>query len=234
MAELLYLKDSYLKECTAKVVKVEGNRVILDRTVFYAQSGGQPGDEGTIETRGQKFAVKLVKKENGEVIHEIDGENSLAPGDEVHCAIDWDRRYKLMRMHTAMHVIGSVFDARRWLFSGNQIGTDESRVDFTMESFDRGVFEELVAKSNELLSLNADVRVGEMAREQALSTPGMVKLANALPPDIPVLRTVEIVGIDFQADGGTHVANTRECGKIVVVKLDNKGAKNKRIYFKLG
>ncbi len=222
-----------MQSCDANVVAVVGGTsVILDRTVFYATSGGQPNDVGAIECNGTSYSVADVRKQGSDVVH-IVSEAGLQVGDAVHCRIDWPRRYALMRMHTAMHVLGAVFDAKGWKFSGNQIGTNESRVDFTMESFDRTVFDSLVAQSNELLSRHADVRVSEMPREQALATEGMVKLANALPPDIPVLRIVEIVGIDTQADGGTHVRNTREVGTIEIVKLDNKGSKNKRVYFTL-
>lgn len=232
MTEKLFLEDSYAKECEAVVERVEGNGVVLDQTVFYPTGGGQPCDYGTMEGNGKTARVLEVKKNGAEIIHVLEN-NCFAQGEKVFCRIDWERRYKLMRMHTAMHVLGATFHEKNWLFTGNQVGVEESRVDFSMENFDRRVFEELVASANARLASGAAVKTFELPREEALAIPGAVKLAAALPPDIPVLRMVEIVGIDLQADGGTHVKNTGEVGKIELLKLDNKGSRNKRLYYKL-
>ena len=235
--ELLCLTDSYLQECTAQVKEVlPGNKIVLDRTVFYAQGGGQPFDTGklTLEKDGfaPEFAVTEVRKESGKVLHAIDKEG-LQAGDKVICKIDWERRYSLMRMHTAAHTLGSLMYKYGWLITGNQLGVEESRFDFSMESFDRAKFEEIVSHANSELAKAIELKVYQLPREQALQIPEVVKLAGALPPSIPVLRIVEIPGVDLQADGGTHVKNTREVGSIEITKLENKGAKNKRVYFKL-
>ena len=232
MTEKIFLQDAYAKECNAKIVSCEGNGVVLDKTVFYATGGGQPCDFGVLEGNGKSSKVVDVKKNSGEIVHVLEN-NCFAAGEEVSCKIDWERRYALMRMHTAMHVLGATFHGKNWLFTGNQIGEKESRVDFSMEVFDRNVFDELVKTANEKLASNAAVKSFELPREEALAIPGAVKLAAALPPDIPILRMVEIVGIDLQADGGTHVKNTKEVGKIILCKLDNKGSRNKRMYYEL-
>jgi Ser-tRNA(Ala) deacylase AlaX len=237
MTEKLYLQDSYLQECSSKVDSVQNDGetpvVTLDRTVFYPTGGGQPNDLGELIHKGKAYQVVGVRKDGPQVQHIVSGPVQLSAGEQVECKIDWARRYAFMRMHTAMHVLGSVMHEKGWLLSGNQIGDLQSRVDFTMESFDRGVFDSVIQKANSLLASNAQVTTSEMPREQALKTEGMVKLAGALPPDIPILRIVDIAGIDTQADGGTHVHNTREVGGIKIDKLDNKGARNKRLYFSL-
>lgn len=233
MTEKIFLTDSYARECDAKVVSViDGTKVILDRTVCYPTGGGQPADFGSIECSGKIYSITEAKKQGGDVVHFV-SEAGLKEGDAVTVRIDWERRYALMRMHTAAHVLGTTMHEQDWLVTGNQLDVDQTRFDFSMESFDRVAFDAGVAKVNERLASGADVKVSELPREQALAIPGMVKLANALPPDLPVLRIVEIVGIDVQADGGTHVHNTREVGGIEIVKLDNKGAKNKRVYYRL-
>ncbi len=232
MTELICLKDSYLKECDSKVVAVEGTKVELDATVFYPTGGGVPCDFGKIVRGSDEFVVSEVRKESGKVFHFVDREG-LAPGDSVHCAIDWPRRYALIRMHTSLHVLGSIAFSKGYKITGNQVGPDETRVDLSMEAFDRAVFDEVIAAANNALAQDVELKISEMPREQALAIPEMVKLANVLPPDIPILRIVEIPGVDIQADGGPHVRNLNEIGRIVVTKLDNKGAKNKRAYYKL-
>ena len=229
--KLLYLDNSYLKECDARVVEVNKNKVILDKTVFYARGGGQPTDKGIIKKGEEEFKVLEVRKENGEIVHVIDIEG-LEEGDSVHCILDWSRRYKLMRMHTAAHVLASIFfkdyNAK---ITGNQIEEEKTRFDFSMDNFDREKMEKAIEKANSYLSQDTEVKVYYMPREEALKNPEMVKLASALPPSIDPLRIVEIPFIDIQADGGTHVRNLREVGKIKLLKLENKGKNNKRIYF---
>jgi misacylated tRNA(Ala) deacylase len=232
MTELLCLKDAYLKECHAKAVEVTGTQTVFDKTVFYPVGGGLPCDSGTIECNGKIFAVIDVRKKEGKVFHTLNSEG-IAVGDECTLKIDWGKRYRVMRMHTAAHVLGATIFENKALITGNQIGAEESRFDFSLENFDRQKFSELVKNANAKLASGAEVKVYELPREEAFKIPGVVKLAGALPPSIPVLRIVEIVGIDTQADGGVHVLNTRECGKIEIMRLENKGTKNKRIYFKL-
>jgi misacylated tRNA(Ala) deacylase len=230
MTELICLKDSYAKECQATVTEKNGKDIILDQTVFYPRGGGQPTDFGTIN----QYRIVNVSKKDGKIIHECEVESDLKVGDKVIARIDWERRYKLMRMHTAAHILAATaYTELGYQITGNQIEVDQTRFDFSMENFDRAKFDQMVEKCNEKLTQNTDLKVYELPREEALKIPGVVKLANALPPSIAILRIVEIPGIDLQADGGTHVKNVLEVGKIKISRLDNKGAKNKRIYFEL-
>ncbi len=235
MTVLLCLEDSYLKECDATVQSVTGKDVVLDQTVFYARGGGQPADFGKITgPDGTSFDVVEVSKKDGVVTHQLANECSLKIGDKVKCSINWDRRYKLMRMHTASHVLGSTMYYEANVFvTGNQIEEDKTRFDFSMENFDRAKFDEIVKKANEHLSKDIETKVYSLPREEAMKIPGVVKLAGALPPSINILRIVEIPGVDLQADGGTHVKKLSEVGKIEILRLDNKGTNNKRIYFTL-
>jgi len=231
--KLLYFEDSYLREADAQVVEVRGAAVMLDRTVFYPTGGGQPTDTGKMAVDGAEYAVVEVKKEQGEIWHYLDKEPAFAAGAGAHLAIDWERRYRLMRTHTAGHVLSTVMMNNGALITGNQLGVEETRFDFSLEQFDRAKFEELVEQANSKLAEGLEVKTYTMPREEALKMPGMVKLANALPPAISELRIVDIGGFDVQADGGTHVKNSRECGKIRILRLENKGKNNRRLYFSL-
>ena len=230
MIELICLKDSYQKECESIVTEIIGKDVVLDQTIFYPKGGGQPSDFGTIND----YKVVNVSKKDGKIVHECENEPSLSVGDKVSCAIDWDRRYKLMRMHTAAHVLAATaYTELGYSITGNQIEVDQTRFDFSMENFDRSKFDSMVQRCNAKLRENIELKIYELPREEALKIPGVVKLASVLPPSIAILRIVEIPGIDLQADGGTHVRFLTEVGQIKITKLDNKGSKNKRIYFEL-
>lgn len=235
MSKLLCLDDSYLRECHAGVVSASGRGVVLDQTVFYPRGGGQPSDTGLIiGPDGKSFKVSGVSKKDGQAVHELETEAPFKGGDQVRCVIDWERRYRLMRMHTAAHVLAAFMHSELGiLISGNQLEEEQSRFDFTMASFDRGKFELVVGKANEALVRGGELKVYSLPREEAMKIPGVVKLAGALPPSISVLRIVEIPGVDVQADGGTHVRNLSEVGTIQIIKLDNKGKDNRRIYFSL-
>ncbi|MEM4332126.1 MAG: alanyl-tRNA editing protein AlaXM [Candidatus Micrarchaeia archaeon] len=234
--KFLYLDDSYLKECESSVISVgDGRHIVLDKTIFYPSGGGQPSDKGKIIRLkdGREFAVVSVKKENGEAVHEVNAPG-LLPGDMVRCVLDWQRRYALMRMHTAAHILASIFYREGGAqITGNQLDVDKSRFDFSMDGFDREKMEEYVRKANEIFKKSIEVKVYSLPRDDALKIEGIVKLANALPPSLAVLRIVEIPDVDIQADGGTHVKNTQEIGELIVLKLENKGKENKRIYFTL-
>lgn len=235
MTELLYLADSYLKECDAKIVKTEGKKVFVDRTVFYPQGGGQPSDTGKIVgvSDNAEFKVEKVLKEQGEAAHYVDREG-LAAGDAVRLVLDWERRYKIMRMHTAAHVLGFVMFKNGVLITGNQLGDALTRFDFNLEAgLHREALEKGVSEANELLRSAADVKTFELPREEALKIPGVVKLADKLPPNIERLRIVQIGDFDAQADGGTHVKNLREVGQLRIERIENKGAANKRVYLAL-
>lgn len=243
MTELLYMDDSYLRECDARIVGVERDedgkfKIILDRTVFYPVGGGQPNDTGKI-IKDKVYNVTMVRKENGQVVHYVEGGegNMLKKGDTVHCIIDWEKRYRYMQYHTASHVLAGMFHTDSGaMITGNQIGYEKTRFDFNLENFDRTILEKEVEKTNSYLGEDIPVKIFYMPREEALKLPGMVKLAKVLPPNIEKLRIVQIGDddniIDIQADGGTHVKNLKEVPKIEIIKLENKGKNNRRVYFK--
>ncbi|MEM7817728.1 MAG: alanyl-tRNA editing protein, partial [Candidatus Aenigmatarchaeota archaeon] len=167
------------------------------------------------------------------ICHEVDREGLKA--DDVVCGkLDWERRYRLMRMHTTAHLLSALLYKRSGvLITGNQLGTDRSRMDFSLENFDRSMFAAICSEANELVSKGVPVKIYFLPRDEALKIEGVVKLAGALPPNIETLRIVEIVGVDMQADGGPHVANLKELGSIEIVKMENKGKANRRVYFTL-
>lgn len=230
----LYLEDSYLRECVASVMSVkDGKYVILDQTVFYPKGGGQPWDTGEIVKDDEVYRVVYVGKFSGEISHEVDRAGPK-DGDQVRCVLDWERRYKLMRSHTAAHVFASLLcTGTGALVTGNQLEEDKVRFDFSLEKFDREILQEYLDKANEFFKRDIPVKWYELPREEALKIPGVIKMAEALPPEIPVLRIVEVTGVDKQADGGTHVKNLREVGQIELLKAQNKGKFNRRVYFRL-
>ena len=234
MSKLLYLEDSYLKECDATVTSVkDGKYVVLDQTIFYPQGGGQPADTGRLVRENEEFKVVFTGKFSGETSHEVD-RAGLNLSDRVHCILDWDRRYKLMRSHTAAHALATVLAQRTGaLITGNQLDLDQTRFDFNLENFDRDVFLSCISEANRLFKRDIPVKWYELPREEALKIPGVIRLAKALPPDIPRLRIVEIVGHDKQADGGTHVRNLSEVGQIEFLRAENKGKNNRRVYYRL-
>lgn len=232
MTELLYMNDSYLKEFEAKVTSAEDSKVELDRTAFSPQGGGLISDTGKILRGEEEFLVTSVIKEDGKIWHYINKEG-LNEGDAIKGTIDWEQRYKVMKYHTAIHILAAIMhDKAGALITGNQI-SQEGRLDLNLENFDREKINEYVAVANEAIKNNANVKTYFLPRDEAMKIPAVVKLANALPPQVDKLRIVEIEGIDTQADGGVHVANTSEIGQIEVVKLDNKGKNNRRIYFRI-
>ena len=234
MTKALYLEDSYLKECDSVVVSIkDGKYVVLDQTIFYPKGGGQPWDTGKITKANEVYTVVYVGKFSGEISHEVD-HTGLKEGDKVHCLLDWERRYRLMRSHTAAHVFASLLcTGAGVLVTGNQLEEDKIRFDFSLEKFDRGTLEEYIEKANELFKKDIPVKWYELPRDEALRIPGLIKMAEAFPPNIPSLRVVEIVGVDKQADGGTHVRNLKEVGQIKLLKTENKGKSNRRVYFTL-
>ncbi|MFP3165026.1 MAG: alanyl-tRNA editing protein AlaXM [Acidianus sp.] len=228
--EELYLKDSYIKEFEAKVTKVNGNEVILDKTAFYPGGGGLENDVGKlIKNNGETLNVKEVKRQGDGIAHVIEG-GELKEGDNVKGVIDWDRRYKMMRLHTASHVMAAVaYSQFNALITGGHISPEYAKDDFNLENKD--LIPQIVEKANEILSKGIEVKVYFLPREEALKIPGIVKLAERNPPSIPIWRIVEIPGIDIQADGGPHVKNTSEVGKIRIIKIENRGKNRKRVYY---
>jgi len=234
MTKALFLTDSYLKESPGTVVSIkDGKYVSLDQTIFYAKGGGQPHDTGKIIKGKDIYNVVYVSKFSGEISHEVD-HAGLQKDDHVYCVLNWERRYKLMRSHTAAHVLASLLNRGTGaLITGNQLEEDHVRFDFSLEKFDRALLEGYLRKAIELFGTDVPVKWYDLPREEAMKIPGIVKMAEAFPPNLPVLRIVEIVGVDKQADGGTHVKNLKEIGKIELLKTENKGKNNRRIYFKL-
>jgi len=220
----------YMREFEGRVMKSEGSRVILDQTAFNPRGGGLVSDLGTLGGSG----LTEVIKEDEEIIHLLKEPVPLKVGETVHGMLDWDRRYKIMRMHTTAHILSAIVNKETGgLITGNQISPDESRVDFSLDQFDRERLSDYAAKANDVVKRGVDIKTYFMNREEALATPGLVKLANAMPPSVSELRIVQIGDVDTQADGGVHVANTREIGEIVVQRAENKGKSNRRLYFSL-
>jgi misacylated tRNA(Ala) deacylase len=233
MSNALYMHDSYLKEFEARVVSMNGNLIALDKTAFYAKGGGQPFDTGVLVKEGQDYPVVSVRKQDGAIVHEVP-QSGLQEGDLVTGKIDWERRYTLMRMHTAAHLLCSIFHNKTGaLITGNQLDIDKSRIDFALDDYDPEKIKEYVSLANTIIQQNLPVSVAFMPRDEALKIPGMVKLAGALPPAVTELRIVTIEGVDTQADGGTHVKSLKEIGTIEFLKAENKGKNNRRVYYSL-
>jgi len=228
--EKLYLDDSYLKVFEAKVIDKREKGVVLDRTAFYPRGGGLPSDVGVIIHENKEFQVNFVYSEGDVVIHEVQGD--IPVNVTVVGKIDWEKRYRIMRLHTAAHVIvGVAYSNFGVLITGGDITFEKGHLDFNFERMDRELFKQIVVEADKLAKEGHNVKIYYMKREEVLKTPGLVKLAEKLPPKIDVLRIVEIEGIDVQADGGPHVANTKEIGTIRFLKAKNVGKGRKRIYY---
>ncbi|MEM0378292.1 MAG: alanyl-tRNA editing protein AlaXM [Thermosphaera sp.] len=234
MTELLYQYDSYLKEIEADVIRVQGNKIVLNQTIFHPRSGGVDNDTGwIIYDDVEKLVTNVfIDKETGEVIHELEKEVDIPVGCKVHLRLNWNRRYKLMRLHTAAHILSAImYNDYKALITGGNITEEYGYDDYSLESFEKELFEQAVKKANEIASRGLEVKIYWLPRDEALKIPGIVKLASKMPPSIEKLRIVEIPGVDIQADGGPHVKNTLEIGEIVILKFENKGKNKKRLYF---
>jgi len=233
MTQLLFQTDAYCREFDAVVTAVEGNAVALDRTAFYPGGGGQPHDVGTLSMGGRTWAVTKVRKQGRAVWHELSAADAPPPavGLPVHGAIDWDRRYQLMRTHTAMHVLcGVIWRDYAASVTGGNMEPLRGRMDFEFETMRAELVREIEEKINVEVANARLTRVKILPREEAFHIPDLIRTKiNLLPDDISEVRTVEIEGLDLQADGGTHVANTSEIGRIRVVDYKSKGKINKRI-----
>jgi len=224
----LYWEQPYSLDFTGNVVVVDGTKVELDQTLFYPRGGGVSFDTGVLE------GLKVIEttKDGDRILHALESPPGFDRGQTVTGKVDWDRRHRLMRMHTAGHLLSALFYSRaNCRITGNQIDVDRSRMDFDLESFDRSQIETFVEDGNRLISNDAPVKTYFLDRYEALKLPEMVKLAEAAPPADDKLRIVEISGIDKQADGGLHVAHLKEIGKIRLLKLENKGKTNRRLYY---
>lgn len=228
MTVRIYWEDMYAREFDATVLRSEGKAVVLDRTAFNPRGGGLVSDTGEIAG----VRVIEVVKEGDEIVHMVEDGPAIRQGSVVHAQLDWGRRYRIMRMHTAAHILSAVVNRETGaLITGNQVAPDESRVDFDLGEFDRDKLSYYVEKVNEVVKRGLEVKAFFMKREEALRIPGLVKLASAAPPALDMLRIVQIGDVDTQADGGVHVRNTKEIEGVIALRVENKGRNNKRIYF---
>ena len=230
MTELLYYSESYLKQFEATVTDVVAGGVVLNRTAFYVGGGGQPADSGVLTVGNREYSVTGIKRVDGQFVHLISGElpsqSSIVKGQ-----IDWERRYLLMRTHSALHILcGVVWRDYGARVTGGDMKPGEGRMDFEFESFSAEFVDELEAKVNAEVEKHREIRINHLSREQADQEPDLIRTkVNLLPSDIQEIRTIDIDGLDLQADGGTHVANTQEVGQIQIVGHESKGRINKRI-----
>ena len=241
----LAYSDAYARSVEARILAAgpaSGSSVLLDETVFYPGGGGQPADTGTITRKadGAIWPVRSARRQDGEILHDLDpGDVALAAppaiGDVVTAAIDWPRRHLLMRTHTALHVLcGVVWRDYGAQVTGGNMEPGSGRMDFEFERMSGELVGEIEQKVNAELAAAREVRVNVLPREAAFAIPDLIRTKiNLLPPGIAEVRTIEIVDLDLQADGGTHVANTREVGSIRVTGYESKGRINKRIRIEL-
>ncbi len=230
----LYLYDSYQREFEAKILMLTGNQVVLDQTGFHPLTGGVAHDTGCIWKDPAKHNVLRVEinRETKEITHFLDDATGFCEGDMVKGVLNWERRYGLMRLHTAAHLIAAImYRDYNALITGGQVDPEQAKLDFNLPKTDREIFEDSVAKANLEVQKKTPLKIYFLNREEALKIPGVVKLAERMPPEVKELRIVEIPGIDVQADGGPHVNNTREIGEIGLVRVENKGKSQRRVYF---
>ena len=238
MTQLLYQTDAYLKEFDAIITSVDvaTRAVVLDRSTFYPGGGGQPCDFGTLEVAGVTYSVEKVKKQGDDVLHFLGGTETLpAANSASHGTLNWVRRHELMRTHTALHILcGTVFRDYGAKVTGGDMDPLKGRMDFEFETMRGELVRDIESAVNFEIKQGREIRVKILPREEAFQIPDLIRTKiNLLPEGIIQVRTVEIVGLDLQADGGTHVMNTSEVGKVKVVDYKSKGAINKRIYIEI-
>lgn len=230
MTELLFRDDAYARLCEARVLRVDGQRVLLDRTVYYPAGGGQPGDRGELVTP-EDLRVKVIDTVKGdspdEVLHVLaDDSEQLQPGTIVTAAIDWERRHRLMRFHTALHLLCAVVNAP---VSGGRMAEDKAHLDFDIE-MDKLVAAEIEQRLNALVASDTPVEIGQISDQELDANPGLVKTMSVQPPrGQGSVRTIRIPGVDLQPCGGTHLARTGEVGPLKVVRIRSEGKRNKRV-----
>ena len=226
--ELVFLRDAYLRTCDATVTEVRDNAVVLDRTIFYYTGGGQPHDTGTIAGS----PVVDVRKDGSVVVHHL-AEGSVVPevGATVSCEIDWERRHRLMRTHTAMHVLcGVIWNEWKVPVTGGNMEPLSARMDFEFDPLPERFAARVEQLVNEAIARDHPIEVSFLPRDTAVTDEDLIRTkVSLIPESVTEIRVVDIVGLDKQADGGTHVASTREVGTLRVTKLENKGKGNKRV-----
>ncbi|WP_393971266.1 alanyl-tRNA editing protein [Oxyplasma meridianum] len=239
MTDKVFLREMYQKDIDCTVTGASENGIFLDRTVFYATGGGQPNDTGKlISPSGKIFRVADVKKEGSDILHVVEDASEIREGDKFHGVIDWDRRYAHMRHHSAIHVLDGIVSSgfsQEGMLTGGQIYEDRARIDLDLNNFSRELVEDIIEKSNKFIREGHRIYQREVPREEALQ---MANLARTEPgrrliENLDVVRIIVIDGLDEQADGGTHVSDSREIGKIVLKKIESKGKRNKRVEFSL-
>ena len=230
MTEVLAQTDSYIREFDADVVASTSKGVVLNRTAFYPGGGGQPSDMGVLRKGEREYLVKRVSRSEGNIVHEVDGELP-EPGESVHGAIDWEWRYEIMRTHTALHILcGVVWRDYGAKVTGGDMKPLSARMDFELEHMSADFAREVEDLVNIEVLAAPPVRIKTFPREEAFEIPDLIRTKiNLLPESIKEVRTVDIVDLDLQADGGTHVANTKEVGRVKVVGHESKGCINKRL-----
>lgn len=233
--ELLYQKDSYLKEFSAKIIAVKDNAIILDKTAFMATTGGLQCDLGVIQTNdGDTFHIKDVRLKQGKVFHYIQEPlDERLIGKQITGIIDWERRYKQMRLHTTLHAIsGVLYQKYGSSVTGGNITPEKARVDFEIDHLRQERVEEIKSFMEKIIQEDHKVTIHFMPRGEAVKHPELIRTkVNLVPEYIKIIRVVEIEGVDIQADGGVHVASTKEIGEFVPLKSENRGKNNKRLYF---
>jgi misacylated tRNA(Ala) deacylase len=242
VGEQIAYTDAYARSVEARVRHVEvgdATLVVLDRTNFYPGGGGQPSDRGLIlrSGDGRGWTVRAARKADGDIVHELEPDDGEPPavGDSVEVDLDWARRFALMRTHTALHALcGVVWRDHGAQVTGGNMEPGSGRMDFEFESMSGELVDSIEEAVNVELATHRDVRVNVLPRAEAFAIPDLIRTKiNLLPEGIEEIRTIEIVGLDLQADGGTHVANTREVGRIRVTGYESKGRINKRIRIEL-
>ena len=226
----IFRDDPYKKECEAKILDFGDNWIILDQTVFYAEGGGQLGDTGLIKAGQQEIQIENTIKENNLIKHIFNSKFDFEIGDNVTCIIDWDRRYKLMKMHTSLHLLCSLVNAK---VTGGSVGDGKGRLDFNLDF--KPNKEELKDNLNDLIQGNHDITISWISAQELDKNPNLVKTMSVLPPRTNgSIRMVRIGdNIDYQPCGGTHVKNTSEIGLVEINKVENKGKLNKRVAISL-
>lgn len=234
MTEELCAVDAYLRSCEAVVVAASEEGAVLDRTVFYARGGGQPGDTGLLRWAGGEARVLDTVRRAGEVLHVIEGATP-APGTPVLAEIDWDRRYLLMRTHTALHALSAiVFRDHGAKVTGGNMEPGLARMDFELEGISRDFGREVEARLNAVLAEDRPVRVSFLPRAEALADPDLIRTkVNLIPEHVDPIRVIDIEGLDRQADGGTHVRSTGEVGPVRIIGTESKGRGFKRMRIEL-
>ena len=230
MTDILCYNDSYLQDFEAIVTDVVGTGIVLDKTVFYPGGGGQPCDTGTIKWDGGSTEVSKVSRVDGKLVHKL--EDSMPDvGESITGVIDWDKRYQLMRTHTALHILcGVVWRDYAAQVTGGNMTPLQARMDFELSEMSSGFASEIENLVNQEVQAERDIKVFNLSREEAFKIPDLIRMKiNKLPDSISEVRIVDISGLDLQADGGTHVHNTREVGNIRVIGHESKGRINKRL-----